>query len=347
MVFMVCVCHALTKYVLVQEWLQSSEKRGVKRPKISEEERLATMEQLTKYLTQKSGSKNASFYYASDEALFDAYTAEFDSVCERLATKNVSIPKTKRQFRTLRYRLLKQFKVIKRSCPHPCPRCVDADKAEEDHNELKTRLDIADSDPEYALEIQEDILAVQKRLARGKHHRIKNLNQRRMAQITRDTLHKNPDVLALYMDYVSWFRGDGHKINDLVMTLEYCSRDGSETVDRKFLDFINLDRAKHDHRFTGKAFAKLFEEGKHLNGFGTIYIFCDNAMVNKYCLYWFSVLQHQYGIKIVIVPLCEHHAYSLCDSHGGSIKPIFRKLDTASSDGMYHRIPCNFISIPM
>ena len=37
--------------------------------------------------------------------------------------------------------------------------------------------------------------------------------------------------------------------------------------------------------------------------------------------------------------LCEHHAHSLCDSHGGQLKQLLKRLGTSAEDGGGRRTP--------
>eukprot|EP00954_Amorphochlora_amoebiformis_P010601 827859-Amorphochlora_amoeboformis.AAC.1 len=74
-------------------------------------------------MKQKSGSKNASFFYASDQRLYDAYLSEFDEICVKIKRKGLQFLQDPRQFTTLRASVLKKLKVLKRSQPRPCFRC--------------------------------------------------------------------------------------------------------------------------------------------------------------------------------------------------------------------------------
>ena len=42
-----------------------------------------------------------------------------------------------------------------------------------------------------------------------------------------------------------------------------------------------------------------------------------------------SYIQEEYNIAIEAIPLCEYHAWSLCDSHGGVVKSKLKQAEIA------------------
>ena len=42
---------------------------------------------------------------------------------------------------------------------------------------------------------------------------------------------------------------------------------------------------------------------------------------------WHYYMQHKYNITMTVIPLCQYHAWSLCDSHGGVIKLKMKRAE--------------------
>ena len=169
------------------------------------------------------------------------------------------------------------------------------------------------------------------------HHARKNVHQRQKAQAFR--LAPDAKVCTIHADHVSHHDGSGTKHNDLVFVLEFTDSEADGLLDRRCVD--HLSTRPHDHFYTGAAFRHLFCSANHTvqdhaerkSRFTKVVVFSDNGLLSRWVLWTLSKMQDRTGVLVELVPLCELHAWSLCDSHGGNLKSILRKLDAKSDTG--------------
>ena len=79
--------------------------------------------------------------------------------------------------------------------------------------------------------------------------------------------------------------------------------------------------------FFAWAICIFFENGNRR--WDTIYRVSDNGtpFMNRFSCLTESYLQVKYGMKTIVLPLCQYHAWSLCDSHGGAVKSNMKRCE--------------------
>ena len=94
------------------------------------------------------------------------------------------------------------------------------------------------------------------------------------------------------------------------------------------------DTAAHNHYYFFQAYDVLLGHSGifFINGaprWKKIYRVSDNGtpFMNRYSCLTESFMQEKYNISIVVLPLCQYHAWSLCDSHGGVVKAKMKRAE--------------------
>ncbi len=91
-----------------------------------------------------------------------------------------------------------------------------------------------------------------------------------------------------------------------------------------------LENTKHDSYYTTLCLRHfitqsdfVLEEGKPRKK--RLIFICDNGMMSHQVVYTATKLGEQHGIQIEFLCLCPHHAWSLCDAHGGRVKSLLKR----------------------
>ena len=99
------------KRMCVGPWASKRQVSGARRPKLSVEEKLCTFEELEQHLSTKSGCKNATYYYSSDEKLYEHYVLAFRKIVQKMTKKGCKVPARPRRLEVIQKRVLRAFKV--------------------------------------------------------------------------------------------------------------------------------------------------------------------------------------------------------------------------------------------
>ena len=312
---------------------------NVTRSKISSEECDTTLDLFKRVLAQKSGNYNAIFYYTDEKStLYKKYCAMYSEICQTYHTKTGKTLKLEpRCERVFLYQMLSLLRLHKISQPKSCQWCANGETFKKEHKKATVELSLLTSmgdnvDPQQKEELLLKLNYFKRKVSHLDLHKQRLKFQRDYIKNVSQGMDSRTAVI--YYDFVSWYRGNG-KVNCLVFALE---RRINGAFERWYYDYPCEDDLtnNHDHYFYAAAMRHFFFESGAVYSpsqgalVDTIYFSGDNGspFLTKFSCFTESYVQHLTGIKLFIVPLCPHHAYNMCDSHGGHIKPRLKKLIT-------------------
>lgn len=304
----------------------SKNKPNKKKQKLSKVEKEITQEQLHGVLEQNSSTNVA--YYKDDSELMHKYYSIFHEVVTKLRSAGAkNIPNQPRCKRTLFCRLLKGMNLVRRVQPHNCPHCTNLKIARTELPIVERELTACTSEEARASLLAQQAVYL-KSIHVGELHNLRNAHQRGKAVDLRENMPF--DTMTCYMDYLSWYTNTG-KINDLVLTLERRLNASQPDCERSYVDYVSaVENTKHDsyyttfclkHFITQSGF--VLEEGKPKKK--RLIFICDNGMMSHQVVYTATKLGEEHGIQIEFLCLCPHHAWSLCDAHGGRVKSLLKR----------------------
>lgn len=219
--------------------------------------------------------------------------------------------------------------------PHPCPVCDTFRPTLKTYNILSALLKEVETEHDRK-SIQGRLGPIQAHLRILKEHLDKYRAQRGELRLLEKTTIP-PGTVLVYEDFCSCYQADGNKMANLILTLVYYENgqkrieyydtfsSGSQTVDQL---------GDPDKR--GKQDKYMYREVwlNHLNNgvfkrFHTIIKSGDNggSLKNYDTFYFSSMIWETYQIRVLWFTLCPHHAYNLCDPHGGRNKDLFLALE--------------------
>jgi hypothetical protein len=200
--------------------------------------------------------------------------------------------------------------------PHPCPRCNSHATNVVEEEELAKKLEAATS-MEERKDLQEKLKKVGEKIRDHARHVLQLRLQKQFVRELEEGLGTNE--IVMYRDFVGMHSLEGKKFYDLVFVI--VSRDQfSGLTETRFLDLFTC--GKHDSQCVYSALRFLLQNTQELKGVKKIYLSGDNGShFNNYQLaYFLSTIWSQYGVEVEVHNLPPHHAWSQCDSHGGTVK---------------------------
>ncbi len=297
------------------------------RERVSADETSVTVSTMKNFFEYKSGQKAQTCYTVdTNQQLYDKYVESFEEI-RRRAAEGGRILGNPRSQKTFFYRLMKECNLVRVTQPKFCPYC-DSGPAEKRVKFLKDAAAATD-DPDEAAEFLKERQALESRLARVVDHRRRKDHQRAYIQRLRDSLQSNEALC--FMDFVGWYHGQT-KCEDLVVTLHWREDGVTQT---KYIDIPCDDKASnaHNHFFLYQAY-KAFLESPDMRTaqaprFAKLYRVSDNGepFLSRYSCIIEAHMQRTYNIEIEAIMMCPHHAWSLCDSHGGAVKPLMHRAE--------------------
>ena len=264
------------------------------RTKVSALEADATLGVLGNFFTGKSGQIGGALYTVNTKhEIFERYTECYEQIREACHRKGRILSDNPRSRNCLLYNILTRIR-LRRSTNLP-----------ERIQELRKELARADDDLD-----REDIQAE--------------------LDIACDHLH--PDEVMVWMDFCSW-HSDHLKWENMICVVQFMENQELETL---YVDVpcCDPDTAAHNHYYFFQAYDVLLGHSGifFINGaprWKKIYRVSDNGtpFMNRYSCLTESFMQEKYNISIVVLPLCQYHAWSLCDSHGGVVKAKMKRAE--------------------
>ena len=243
---------------------------------------------------------------------------------------NVSLPDNPRTMQVVLTRIIDRLRLRRITQASNCRYC-NLSGIDSRMRELKWEIKESDN-PREVVWLKHELGAIAARRSLSRDHAKRKSHQRAFIQGVRDIL--EPDELMVWMDFLSWHRADGGgKIQDLVMVLQW--RENGALVTH-YLDITCSDSRTqaHTHLYLFHAYHVLFDETTFLKRgstyrFRKIYRVSDNGrpFVTRFSCWIESYFQCKTGVQIVVYPLCPHHTWSLCDSHGGAVKPLCKATE--------------------
>ena len=311
------------------------------RDRISQVEVDQTNLVMERFFTGKSGQEGRRLYriHTYDE-LYQKYTDMYEVVRASAHRRGRELPKMPRGKNCFLYTMLSRLNLRRITQAHNCKYCNTGPTKKRIEEVKKELADIDDDIERESYEAELKIL--QDRLGHYEEHVKRKVRQRQYVQNLRDNL--KPDEVMVWMDFVSWHT-ESVKWQDLVCVVQY--RVNGELVTR-YVDIpcSDADSNAHNHYYFFHGYRVLLDESGLflINGiprWKKIYRVSDNGrpFVTRFSCMAESYFQEKYGINIECIPLCEYHAWSLCDSHGGVVKSKARQAEIEndypdSLDGM-------------
>ena len=300
---------------------------GEVREKVTEVEKEETVHVMEKFFTGKSGQLGGTFYTVNTKhEIFDLYTQAYQEVKQACHLRGRELSDNPRSRNFLLYNMLTRISIRRVTKPHNCPICSTlGDKI------ANLRKELAQTDDELEREdIQGELLILQRRNARVEAHVAKKIYQRQHVQHVRDNLAER-DVMV-WMDFCSW-HSEHVKWENLVCVVQFKEKNLLETL---YIDIpcCDLETASHNHYFYFHAWDVLFRDSglfisNGVRRWDKIIRVSDNGtpFMNRFSCIIDSYMQHKYNITMTVIPLCQYHAWSLCDSHGGVIKLKMKRAE--------------------
>lgn len=219
--------------------------------------------------------------------------------------------------------------------PHPCPVCDTFRETLRQYNTLSAILKMAETEHDQK-SIKGRLGPIQAHLRVLKEHLDKYRSQRRELNLLEKTVIP-PGTVIVYEDFCSCYQADGAKMANLILTLVYYENGekkieyydtfstGSQTVDQ----LGDPDkRGKQDKYMYREVWLNHLKNGV-FDRFHTIVKSGDNggSLKNYDTFFFSSMLWETHQVRVLWFTLCPHHAYNLCDPHGGRNKKLFLTLE--------------------